>query len=138
MPNVTRISPTFAAVQAFTVLASTANTGSQSSIVTLDLKTSLEGAVIYGFIGRRNATALTRGGEIVITPSQDDTLNIPIQTFNIIGQIATCASTVMSANSAIGDSTITVSSVTSFAVGDTVCIASDDTNASRVEFARIS
>lgn len=137
MPNVTKIAPDFGTVQAFTVLANTANTGSQSSIVTLDLKTALEGAVIYGFIGRRNATALTRGGEIVITPSQNDTLNIPIQTFNIVGQIATCISTTMSAGSSIGDVTISITSSTSFAVGDTICIHSDDSNANRVEFARV-
>lgn len=137
MPNVTKIAPDFGTVQAFTVLANTANTGSISSLVTLDLKTALEGAVIYGFIGRRNATALTRGGEIQITPSQNDTVNIPVQTFSIVGQVATCISTTLSAGASIGDVTISITSSTSFAVGDIICIHSDDSNANRVEFARV-
>lgn len=137
MPNITRLSPTFSTVQAFTVLANTANTGAQSTLQTLDLTTSVDGAVLYCFIGRRNGTALTRGGEIVITPTQNNAVNIPIQAFNVVGQIATAISTTLSAGSSIGDSTISITSSTSFAVGDTVCIASDDSNANRVEFARV-
>jgi hypothetical protein len=60
-----------------------------------------------------------------------------MQTFDVISQTATAQSTTVSTASAIGDSTVVLTAIGTFAIGDTICLHSDDTNANRVEFARI-
>lgn len=132
MALVTRTTPTFNSVEAPVVLA----TGSVGTLRVLDLKTK-EGAWFYVRMGRRAATALTRAAYVTIRRTDNDTLTLPIQTYDIIGQIATAASTTLSASAAIGDGAITLTSSTGFAVGDTVCLHSDDTAANRVEFVRL-
>ena len=132
MALVTRTSPTFAQVEAPVVLA----TGSVGTLRTLDLKTKA-GAWFYVRMGRRVATALTRAAYVQIRRTDNDTLTLPIQTYDVISQTAAAASTTLSAGQSIGDGTITLTSSTGFAVGDTVCLHSDDTNAQRVEFVRL-
>lgn len=132
MALVTRTTPTFAQVEAPVVLA----TGSVGTLRTLDLKTK-DGAWIYVRMGRRVATALTRAAYVQIRRTDNDALTLPIQTYDIISQIAAAASTTLSAGQSIGDGTITLTANTGFAVGDTVCLHSDDTNANRVEFVRL-
>lgn len=133
MALVTRTTPTFAQVEAPVVLA----TGSVGTLRTLDLKTKA-GAWFYVRMGRRVATALTRAAYVMIRRTDDNTLTLPIQTYDIISQIAAApGSTTLSAGQSIGDGTITLTASTGFAVGDTVCLHSDDTNANRVEFVRL-
>ena len=132
MAIVTRTTPTFAQVEAPVVLA----TGSVGTLRTLDLKTKA-GAWFYVRMGRRVATALTRAAEVIIRRTDNDALSLPIRTYDIISQIAAAASTTLSASAAIGDGTITLTANTGFAVGDTVCLHSDDTAANRVEFVRL-
>lgn len=132
MALVTRTSPTFAQVEAPIVIAS----GSLGTLRTLDLKTKA-GAWLYVRMGRRVATALTRAAYVQIRRTDNDTLTLPIQTYDVISQTAAAASTTLSAGQSIGDGTITLTSSTGFAVGDTVCLHSDDTNAQRVEFVRL-
>lgn len=132
MALVTRTTPTFAQVEAPVVLA----TGSVGTLRTLDLKTKA-GAWFYVRMGRRTGTALTRAAYVQIRRTDNDTLTLPIQTYDVISQTATAASTTLSAGQSIGDGTITLTANTGFAVGDTVCLHSDDTNANRVEFVRL-
>lgn len=132
MALVTRTTPTFAQVEAPVVLA----TGSVGTLRTLDLKTKA-GTWFYVRMGRRVATALTRAAYVAIRRSDNDTLTLPIQTYDVISQTVAAASTTLSAGQSIGDGTITLTANTGFAVGDTVCLHSDDTNANRVEFVRL-
>ena len=132
MALVTRTTPTFNSVEAPVVLA----TGSVGTLRTLDLKTEA-GAWFYVRMGRRVATALTRAAEVIIRRTDNDTLSLPIRTYDVLSQTAAVASTTLSASAAIGDGTISLTSNTGFAVGDTVCLHSDDTAANRVEFVRL-
>lgn len=132
MALVTRTTPTFAQVEAPVVLA----TGSVGTLRTLDLKTEA-GAWFYVRMGRRVATALTRAAEVIIRRTDNDILSLPIRTYDVLSQTAAVASTTLSASAAIGDGTISLTSNTGFAVGDTVCLHSDDTAANRVEFVRL-
>jgi hypothetical protein len=52
-------------------------------------------------------------------------------------QIAVAISNTVASGGASGTATVTLTSATSFAVGDFICLHSDDANANRVEFARI-
>lgn len=132
MAVVTKTTPTFSQVEAPVVIAS----GSLGTLRTLDLKTKF-GAYLYVRMGRRVATALTRAAYVSIRRTNDDTLVLPIQTFDVISQTVAAQSNTLSAGTSIGDGTITLTSATGFAIGDSICIHSDDTNADRVEFARI-
>lgn len=132
MALVTKTLPTFTQIEAPVVLAN----GSVGTLRTLDLKTK-QGAWFYVRMGRRVATALTRAAYVQIRRTDNDTLTLPIQTYDIISQTASAASTTLSSAQSIGDGTITLTSSTGFAVGDTVCLHSDDTNANRVEFVRL-
>lgn len=133
MALVTRTSPTFAQVEAPIVIAS----GSLGTLRTLDLKTK-DGAWLYVRMGRRVATALTRAAYVAIRRSDNDTIVLPIQTYDVISQTAAAQSNTLSAGTSIGDGSITLTSATGFAIGDTICLHSDDTNANRVEFARVT
>jgi hypothetical protein len=133
MPSVvTRTSPTFSQVEAPVVLAS----GTNGTLRSLDLKTKF-GAWVYVRMGRRVATSLTRAAYVAIRRTDNDTLVLPMQVYDAISQTATAQSNTLSAGASIGDETITLTSATGFAAGDTICMHSDDTSANRVEFARI-
>lgn len=133
MPNtVTRTSPTFSQIEAPVVLAS----GTNGTLRSLDLKTKF-GAWIYVRMGRRAATALTRSAYVAIRRTRDDAIVLPMQTYDAVSQTATAQSNTLSAGASIGDETITLTSATGFAIGDTICLHSDDSAANRVEFARI-
>jgi hypothetical protein len=80
---------------------------------------------------------LTRAAYVAIRRTDNETLVLPVQIYDAISQTATAQSNTLSAAASIGDGTITLTSATGFAVGDTLCLHSDDTNANRVEFARI-
>jgi len=132
MATVTRTSPTYTQIEAPVVLA----TGNYGTLRTLDLKTKY-GAWLYVRIGRRAATALTRSGYVTIRRTDNDTLVLPVPSFDVISQTVAAISTTLNGATSIGDTTVVLTSATSFAIGDTICLHSDDTNANRVEFARI-
>lgn len=109
----------------------------QGTRYTLDLTTK-RGAWVYGRIGRRVATALTRSGYIAIRPTQNSTLQLPNTRFDLVSSIAAAISTTLNGAASSGSSSATLTSGTSFAIGDTICIHSDDSSANRVEFLRIA
>jgi len=138
MATVTKTSPTFVQVEAPVVLA-TATLGTlrnSSNVAELDLRTKY-GAWIYVRMGRRVATALNRSAYVSIRRTDNETLVLPLQTYDVVSQIAAAQSNTLSAGTSIGDGSITLTSATGFAIGDSICLHSDDTNANRVEFARI-
>ena len=132
MGTVTKTVSTFTAIEAPVVIA----TAAQGTLRTLDLTTKY-GAWLYCCIGRRVATALTRFGYISIRSTSNNTLILPTPVLDAISSTATAISTTINGAVTIGDTSITLTSTTSFAVGDTLCIHSDDTLASRVEFVRV-
>ena len=132
MALITKTNPTYTQIEAPVVIAS----GSLGTLRTLNLKTKF-GAWLYVRMGRRVATALTRSAYVAIRRTDNDSLVLPNQMFDAISQTATAQSNTLSANTAVGDGTCTLTSATGFAIGDTICLHSDDTNAQRVEFARI-
>jgi hypothetical protein len=132
MGTITKTTPTFSQIEAPVVIAS----GSLGTLRTLDLRTKF-GAWLYVRMGRRTGTALTRSAYVAIRRTDNDTLVLPNQMFDAISQTATAQNNTLSAAASIGDGTIPLTSATGFAVGDTICLHSDDSNANRVEFARI-
>lgn len=132
MGTITKTTPTYSAIESPIVIAS----GSLGTLRTLDLRTKF-GAWLYVRMGRRTGTALTRSAYVAIRRTDNDTLVLPNQMFDAISQTATAQNNTLSAAASIGDGTITLTSATGFAVGDTICLHSDDSNANRVEFARI-
>lgn len=132
MALITKTNPTYTQVEAPVVIAS----GSLGTLRTLNLKTKF-GAWLYVRMGRRVATALTRSAYVAIRRTDNDSLVLPNQMFDAISQTATAQSNTLSANTAVGDGTCVLTSASGFAIGDTICLHSDDTNAQRVEFARI-
>lgn len=131
MSAVTKTTPTFTQLQAGVVKA----TGTQGTLATLDLTLKM-GAWITAMIGRRVATALTRFGYVSIRPTLNDTLLIPSPLYDAISSTAAAIATTLNGATSIGDGTITLTSATSFAVGDTICIS--DSSATRVpEFNRV-
>ena len=132
MGTITKTTPTFSQIEAPVVIAS----GSLGTLRTLDLRTKF-GAWLYVRMGRREGTALTRAAYVAIRRTDNDTLVLPNQMFDAISQTATAQSTTLSANTSIGDGTCVLTSATGFAIGDTICLHSDDGNANRVEFARV-
>lgn len=132
MALITKTNPTYTSVESPVVIAS----GSLGTLRTLDLKTKF-GAWLYVRMGRRVATALTRSAYVAIRRTDNDSLVLPNQMFDAISQTATAQSNTLSANTAVGDGTCVLTSASGFAIGDTICLHSDDTNAQRVEFARI-
>lgn len=132
MGTITKTTPTYSQIEAPVVIAS----GSLGTLRTLDLRTKF-GAWLYVRMGRRVATALTRAAYVAIRRTDNDTLVLPNQMFDQISQTIAAQSNTLSAGTSIGDGTITLTSATGFAIGDTICIHSDDSNANRVEFARV-
>lgn len=138
MASVTKTSPTFVQIEAPVVLA-TATLGTlrnPTNVAELDLRTK-QGAWVYVRMGRRVGAALTRAAYVSIRRTDNETLVLPIQTYDVVSQIATAQSNTLSAAANLGDGSITLTSATGFAIGDTICLHSDDSNAQRVEFARI-
>jgi hypothetical protein len=129
---VTPTAPVPNTIQTPVVIAS----GSLGTLVTLDLKTRV-GAWLYVRMGRRVGTALTRAAYVSIRRTDDNSVVFPAQTFDVVSQIAAAQSTTVGTASAVGNGTVVLASATGFAIGDTICLHSDDTNANRVEFARI-
>lgn len=131
MAAITKTTNTFSSIQAATVLT----TGSLGTLATLDLKNK-DGAYIHCMIGRQATTALTRAGYVAIRKTDNDTLVIPNTQYDVITQLTASINTTLSASASIGDGTITVTSATSFAVGDTLCLSG--ASAARTEFCRIA
>lgn len=132
MATVTPTSPTFTAVEAAVVVAS----GSAGTLRTLDLKTKF-GAWLLVRIGRRAATALTRSGYVSVRRSDNDAVVLPNTNRDCVSQTAAAQSNTVASGGSSGSDTVTLTSATGFAVGDTICLHSDDTSANRVEFARV-
>jgi hypothetical protein len=132
MAVVNPTSPTFSTVDTAQVLA----TGANGTVRTLDLKTAV-GAWLYGRIGRRGATALTRAGYYMIRSTQNATIVHPNSNRDMVSSIGTAISNTVASGGASASNTVTLTSATSFAVGDTICLHSDDTSANRVEFSRV-
>lgn len=133
MATITPTSPTFTQIEAPVVIA----TGNKGTLRTLDLK-SKWGAWVLVRIGRRVGTALTRAAYVSIRKTDNDTIVFPNTLRDCISQIAAAQSNTVSSGGSSGSDTVTLTSATGFAIGDTICLHSDDTNASRVEFARVT
>lgn len=108
------------------------------TVYTLDLKTK-KGAVLFVGIGRRLNTALTRNGRLICRRTRDNAIVQPFSAYDTdtVNSTVAAASTTVSSGGASGSNTVTVASASGFAVGDLICLHSDDTNADRVEFACI-
>lgn len=131
MGTSTKTASTFTQIEAGTVIAA----GSQGTLRTLDLSAKY-GAKLRVFIGRRVATALTRFGYVSVRPTANDQILIPETRLDGISSTAVAIATTLNGATSIGASTITLTSATSFAVGDTICIS--DSSAARVpEWARV-
>lgn len=134
MPTtITPTAPTFSSIESPVVLA----TATIGTVRTLDLTTKW-GAWVLVRMGRRVATALTRSAYVAIRKSSNSTLVIPNVTRDCISQTGTAQSNTVSSGGTSGSNSVTLTSATGFAIGDTICLHSDDTNANRVEFARIT
>jgi hypothetical protein len=132
MGTITPTTPTTSQILA-PVVITTGNVGTRT---TLDLTTK-RCAYLLGRIGRRVATALTRPGYIAIRKTRNAGFVFPNTRYDMYNQIAVAISNTVASGGASGTATVTLTSATSFAVGDFICLHSDDANANRVEFARI-
>ena len=131
MGTVTKTASTFTQIEAGVVIAA----ASQGTLRTLDLSAKY-GAKIRVMIGRRVATALTRFGYVSIRPTNNNAILIPDTRLDGISSTAVAIATTLNGATSIGDGTVTLTSATSFAVGDTICIS--DSAAVRVpEWARV-
>lgn len=133
MATITPTTPTFTQIESPVVIAN----NTLGTLRTIDLKLK-RGAWLYVRMGRRVATALTRSAYVSVRGTDNDTLIIPAQNYDVISQTAAAQSSTLASNTAIGDGSITLANATGFAIGDTICLHSDDPNASRVEFSRIT
>lgn len=134
MATITPTTPTFTQVQAPVVLASGTTLG---TVNTLDLKGKW-GAYLHVRIGRRVTTALTRSAYVAVRKTDDNTQVLPSNTYDRLSSTAAAgASSTVSSGGASGTNQVTVASGTGFAAGDVICLHSDDTAASRVEWARV-
>lgn len=133
MATITPTALTYTQVFAPVVVA----TGANGTRYTLDLTTK-RGAWVYGRIGRRAATALTRSGLIAIRPTKNSTIPLPATGFDLVSGIVAAISTTLNGAVSISDTTYVLTSAASFAVGDVLCLHSDDTSANRVEFSRVA
>jgi hypothetical protein len=131
--TVTKTAPTFTQIYAPVILANS----SLGTLQTLDLKDKI-GATILIWIGRRASTTPTRAGYVTIRHSNNNAVVFPSQVFDLVGQGPTtaAAATTLSANAAIGASTISITSATGFAVGDTICLS--ESSGARLQFARVA
>lgn len=136
MAVVTPTSPTFSTIIAPLVLASGTTLGTRQ---TLDLKTKF-GAFLYPMIGRRAATALTRSGYIAIRRSHNSnaSFQFPNSAYDFVSSIVAANSTTVSSGGAAGATTVVLASGTGYAADQWACLHSDDTNANRVEFVKIT
>lgn len=133
MATITPTAPTFTTLLAAQVVT----TGNIGSLATpLDLKTK-RGATLYGFIGRRAATALTRSAYIMVRPSNDAATVVPNTGHDLVSGIVAAISNTVASGGASGATTVVLTSGTSFVAGDTICLHSDDGSANRVEFAKV-
>lgn len=133
MATITPTTPTFTTILAAQVVT----TGNIGTLATpLDLKNK-RGAYLYGFIGRRAATALTRPGYIAIRPTNNAGTVVPATVHDMVSSIAAAISNTVASGGASGATTVVLTSGTSFAAQDWICLHSDDTSANRVEFARV-
>ena len=125
-------SPTFSSPIAGSVLA----TGSLGTATTLDLKTKF-GATLYGRIGRRVTTALTRSAYLLVRATLDDGVAHPNTQYDMVSSTAAgSAATTTSAGNSIGDTTVSVTSATGIAVGDCFCLSTS--GGLRIEFGRVA
>jgi hypothetical protein len=108
------------------------------TVYTLDLKTK-KGAQLFVMVGRRLNTALTRSAFVICRRTDNNALVVPFSAYDTetISSTTAAASTTVSSGGASGTNTVTVASASGFAVGNLICLHSDDTAASRVEFAKI-
>lgn len=103
---------------------------------TLDL-TAKFGATLLVQIGRVIGTALTRSGYVSVRRTNNDGLVHPNTSRDAVSTIATAQNTTLSAGNSIGDTTIALTSATGFNPGDTLCIHTDSSTVTQVEFCRI-
>ena len=129
--NIYPTTPTYQTPLAIGIVSNSA----MSSRVTLDLKIK-RGATLLVRIGRRAATTPTRAGYVAIRNTENDTIVHSSQRFDVAmqGPTTAAASTTLSAGSSAGTNTVSLTSATGFAVGDTVCIS---TSGGNMEFNRI-
>ena len=99
-----------------------ASNGTVGSVRTLDLKTAF-GAWVTCFIGRSVATALTRSALVAIRRTHNNTDAIPSTVYDAVSTTGAAIANTLSAGASQNATTITLTSATSFAVGDVICIS---------------
>lgn len=134
MATITPTTPSFLSPDPVPVAVLTA--GTIGTAYSLDLRGKW-GAWLYARIGRRVATALTRSAYVAVRTTDDTLIIHPGTAYDRPSGVAAAASTTVASGGASGANTVVLTSASSFAVGDTICLHSDDSSANRVEFARI-
>ena len=132
MAYVFKTSPSFQAIEPIGILSNS----SRGTLRTLDLRQKI-GATFLVWIGRTAATTPTRSGYVSIRNTDSNANVFPAQTFDIVGQGPTtaAASTTLTAGASAGTDSLSLTSATGFAVGDTICISV--AGGARLQFARI-
>lgn len=133
MPYVYKTQPSFSSIEAINILAN----GSLGTLRTLDLRAKI-GATLLVWIGRTASTTPTRSGYVAIRNSDGNNVVFPGQIYDVVGQGPTtaAAATTLSAGASAGAGTISVTSATGFAVGDTLCLSV--AGGARLQFCRIA
>lgn len=139
MAVITPTQPTFSAINAPVVLTSGQHGwDANGSRTTLDLLTKF-GAVLTPFVGKRNGSALTRSPLFGIRRTQNasTTLQIPGVADWYGNQTTASNSLLIQTTAAAGATSLTTTTSGTLTPGEIVCVASDDSNANRVEFLRV-
>jgi hypothetical protein len=133
MPYVYKTQPSFSSIEPVGILAN----GSLGTLRTLDLRSKI-GATLLVWIGRTASTTPTRAGYVAVRNSDGNNIVFPGQVYDVVAQGPTtaAAATTLSAGASAGASTISVTSATGFAVGDTLCLSVS--GGARLQFCRIA
>ena len=133
MSTVTKTASTFTTVQSIGIVTN----GNLGTLQTLDLTTKI-GAALLVWIGRRSNTTPSRAGYMSIRNSDNNSLVFPSSVFDVVNQGPTtaAASTTLSAGASSGSGTLSLTSATGFAIGDTICLS--ESGGTRLQFGRIA
>jgi hypothetical protein len=105
--------------------------GSIGPTAKLDLREK-QYAQVHCLIGRRVVNALTNPGKILIRGTQNDTLNLTVQSRDFFSSTAASASTTVTSGGAVGSNTC-VTAATAFSFGDTLLFTANDFSGARTE-----
>jgi hypothetical protein len=128
--------PTFS-VPASPLAAQYVAASAMTSRATLDIRAKF-GAKAFLRIGRHTGTVLSAAAKVYFraSPNNDGAINPSSPEFTS-STAAPPGNTTLAASAAVGDTTITLTSGTGFAAGDKLCLHSDDTAGTRIEFAEV-